>query len=72
MSSQTIGTCGNCGGPVQVPMYWGGTIPPAATCASCGARAKQSYGPIITMEGRMAQLRPDFNKFGAGEPEKQK
>lgn len=46
---QTIGTCSNCGGPVQVPEFWGGDIPPAARCGQCGATAKQSYGPTIPM-----------------------
>lgn len=47
---QTIGTCSNCGGPVQVPTCWGGSIPPVPTCAHCGAQKKQSHGPVIEME----------------------
>lgn len=50
MSETTIGTCGNCGGPVvRMNEYWGvGPFPPPA-CRSCGAVAKNSYGPVIPM-----------------------
>lgn len=47
---QTIGTCSNCGGPVQVPEGWGGLMPPPARCAKCGSRPINEYGPIIPME----------------------
>lgn len=43
----TVGTCGNCGGPVQVPAAWYATIPP--TCAHCGATAKTDHGPMLPM-----------------------
>lgn len=46
----TVGTCGNCGGPVQVPELWGGSVPPIPTCAHCGATAKNPYGPTIPMQ----------------------
>ena len=49
---QTIGTCGKCDGPVQVPEFWGGTVPPVPTCAHCGATARDPYGPTIPMEKR--------------------
>ena len=45
----TIGTCSLCGGPVQVPEFWGGCVPPQPTCAHCGAVAKPTYGPTIQM-----------------------
>lgn len=45
----TIGTCSICGGPVQVPSVWMGLTPPVPTCSRCGARATESYGPIIPM-----------------------
>jgi hypothetical protein len=45
----TVGTCGNCGGPVQVPADWYGIEPPTPTCAHCGAVAKSNYGPTIPM-----------------------
>lgn len=45
----TVGTCGNCGGPVQTPDLWGGMLPPTPTCARCGAIAATPYGPVIPM-----------------------
>lgn len=50
MSMQVIGSCGRCGGPVTMPMYWGGTVPPVGTCQRCGATAKQSGSPVIDMD----------------------
>lgn len=47
----TIGTCSKCGGPVTVPDMWGGPHPAVPKCEGCGARAKNSYGPVIPMEG---------------------
>lgn len=44
-----VGTCGNCGGPVNVPDLWGGVIPPKPTCGNCGAVAA-NYGPVIQMQ----------------------
>lgn len=49
---QTVGTCSKCSGPVQVPEFWGGTVPPVPTCAHCGATAKDPYGQTIPMEKR--------------------
>jgi hypothetical protein len=46
----TIGTCGNCGGRVTVPELWSATVPAVPTCEACGARQKQSHGPVIDME----------------------
>ena len=54
---QTIGSCSKCGGPVQLPMFWGGSIPPKPTCGDCGAVAKQAHGPVIPMERRRDDLR---------------
>jgi hypothetical protein len=48
---QTIGTCSKCGGPVQVPEFWGGSVPPRPTCTHCGATAANSYGQVIPMVG---------------------
>ena len=48
---QTIGTCGKCGGPVQVPAMWGGSIPPQPKCAGCGAVPAAAYGPVLPMHG---------------------
>jgi hypothetical protein len=47
---QTIGTCSNCGGPVQVPEFWGGIEPPVPRCRNCNALAKKTYGPIVPMD----------------------
>ena len=46
----TIGTCSRCGGPVQIPTYWYGTVPPIPACAHCGALATRAYGPVIPTE----------------------
>lgn len=48
---QTVGTCGKCGGPVMVPMFWGGPVPPTPTCGQCGARAASPYGQVMPMVG---------------------
>ena len=48
---QTIGTCGKCGGPVQVPTMWGGSVPPQPKCAHCGAVPAAAYGPVLPMQG---------------------
>ncbi len=48
-ATTTVGTCGNCGGPVRVPYVWYATIPPTPTCAYCGATAKQDFGPALPM-----------------------
>lgn len=55
--SITIGTCGNCGGRVSVPEMWGATVPPVPTCEACGARQRQSHGPVIDMERPAKQFR---------------
>lgn len=52
-----IGTCSNCDGPVTVPDYWGGAIPPIPTCSRCGAQSATPYGPKIQME--RPGFRPD-------------
>ena len=47
-----IGTCGNCGGPVEVPKAWLGIDPPVPTCRSCGATLARLYGPVLPMMPR--------------------
>lgn len=49
MTTQIVGTCGNCGGPVEVPTVWHGIYPPAPACRHCGATAKQDFGPRMPM-----------------------
>ena len=44
-----LGTCSLCGGPVEVPDVWLGTIPPTPTCKHCGATKKEPYGPVVPM-----------------------
>lgn len=51
-----VGTCGNCGGPVQTPDMWGGIIPPTPTCMRCGATAANQYGPVIPMAPRQDNI----------------
>jgi hypothetical protein len=52
----TVGTCGNCGGPVQVPTAWYGVNEPTPTCAHCGATAKRNYGPTLPMDAAKPAL----------------
>ena len=49
-NEQTVGTCGNCGGPVVVPIAWWGINPPGPQCKRCGAFAKRDFGPPMPME----------------------
>jgi len=44
---KTIGTCSNCGGPVQVPEDNASAEP---KCVNCGAVAESSHGPTIKMK----------------------
>lgn len=46
----TVGTCGVCGGPVQVPSAWWGVVPPQKQCSQCGAVAVENYGPVLPMQ----------------------
>ncbi len=46
----THGTCSRCGGPVQTPDLWGGTVPPTPTCSRCGAVASKPFGPVVPMD----------------------
>lgn len=45
----TIGTCSICHGPVQVPDFWGGSVPPIPQCSRCGATAANPFGQVIPM-----------------------
>lgn len=45
----TVGTCGNCGGPVTMPGVWHCILPPQKTCSVCGAIAAE-YGSVIPMQ----------------------
>lgn len=47
MSTQVIGTCGNCGGPVEMPSMM---VDPVARCRVCGASPRDAYGPVIPMK----------------------
>jgi hypothetical protein len=74
MTNATIGTCSNCGGPVQVPHVWYGVVPPTPTCAHCGAVARANHGPVIPMEparktitAPSTQIDPDVLKFWRGD-----
>lgn len=42
-----IGTCGNCGGPVEIPSMM---VNPVPKCTKCGATPKNLFGPKIDME----------------------
>lgn len=62
---QTIGTCSICGGPVTIPVVWGGVIPPVPTCEHCGATAQNSYGPIIPMQNNKTYKTTSYNSSGS-------
>lgn len=47
--NRIVGTCGNCGGPVVVPVAWMGTLPPIPACNECGAEVRKPYGPTLKM-----------------------
>lgn len=49
MNVVQIGTCGNCGGPVEVPQVWMGIYPPTPRCRSCGATPKEAFGKRMEM-----------------------
>ena len=55
----TVGTCGNCGGPVEQYRYLHivGPFPPPK-CSRCGATSKNAYGPKMDMEP--APSKPDY------------
>lgn len=51
------GTCGDCGGPIIVPVYWVSSSPGESIpewCANCGKKPKKTiapaYGPIKEMQ----------------------
>lgn len=48
MDEITIGTCGNCGGPVRTPRDWMSVSEAPRKCARCGANA--GHGAVIQME----------------------
>lgn len=49
-TGNVVGTCGNCGGAVRLPLYWLGVVPPVPRCESCGATTATSpYGPVLPM-----------------------
>ena len=45
--SQIIGTCGNCGGPVEFPMFM---VNPVPYCRSCRSMPVEAYGKVIPMK----------------------
>jgi hypothetical protein len=49
MTVHIVGTCGNCGGPVEIPQAWFGIYPPTPTCRSCGATPKEAFGRRLPM-----------------------
>ena len=45
-----LGTCSECGGPVEVPVEATTFVTiPVPTCQRCGATAKNPYGAIMPM-----------------------
>ena len=49
MSVIQVGTCGNCGGPVEVPVAWMGIYAPTPTCRQCGATPREAFGRRMEM-----------------------
>jgi hypothetical protein len=47
LMTHVIGRCSCCGGNVVVPVMWAGLVPPTPTCVKCGAKARQTYLPVI-------------------------
>ena len=45
---QVVGTCGNCGGAVTLPIFYMSVIPPVPTCEECGATVRP-HGPVLPM-----------------------
>jgi hypothetical protein len=58
---RTVGTCGDCGGAVQVPSDWLGMNPPTPTCALCGATPKEAFGPTLEMKPRSNKIANGLN-----------
>jgi hypothetical protein len=52
INERVVGTCGNCGGPVVVPIYFHSVVMPTPTCRGCGATVKADYGPRLPMNPR--------------------
>lgn len=48
---RVIGTCGNCGGPVEayIFLHYVGPMPPPK-CHQCGAEPANAHGPVIPMK----------------------
>lgn len=62
-----IGTCGLCGGPVETPDAWLGTLPAPATCKNCGA-VRPQHGPVIDMQRTERRSVPTEDLGGVIEP----
>ena len=52
MSKRVIGTCGECGGAVGIPVVWMSIIPPTPSCFSCGAVPENPHGQVMAMKKR--------------------
>ena len=63
MNMQTIGTCSLCGGPVQLPLAWWGTVAPVPSCSTCGAVPANPHGPVIQMEPKRSDLSVDQHQY---------
>ena len=57
--TQTIGTCGACGGPVTVPSAWMGLHPPRPQCRLCQRQTKPGL-PVLEM---VEPVKPSFPEF---------
>jgi hypothetical protein len=52
---QVIGTCGLCGGAVQVSVFASTFKGPVVKCMHCGAKPVQPFGPVIKMKKSRAK-----------------
>src|SRR5690606_36537077 len=62
-----IGTCSLCGGPVETPDAWLGTLPAPETCKNCGA-VRPQHGPVIDMQRTERRFVPTEDLGGLIEP----
>lgn len=60
-----VGTCGRCGGPVELPDVWMGIYPPTPTCRQCGATAKENHGQKLDMDDPPITWTDTFTRHAA-------
>ena len=56
---QIIGTCGHCGGPVEVSFH---SIDYDPHCPKCGSVPLNRYGPVIEMRNKTSMKLQELSK----------